>query len=125
MESNRENQDLYKNPELRIKLPSQIKNVTFAQKPQLLQENGLVLTDENYKVIEENGQKVLNIKLTGEQTSYLGEAVQGTTIKIYTNVEIDQNVQNSQEEIVMTDTNENATKYTDNGTEKVRIQISD
>ena len=124
LESNGEKQDLYKNPEIKIKLPSQIKNVTYAQKPQLFQPNGLQLTDENYKVTEENGQKVLSIKLTGEQTSYLGEAIQGTTIKINTNVEIDQNAQNREEEIVMTYTNENATKYTDNGTEKVKIQIS-
>ncbi len=124
LESNGENQDLYKNPEIKIKLPSQVKNVTYVQKPQLFQPNGLQLTDENYKVIEENGQKVLSIKLTGEQTNYLGEAIQGTTISINTNVEIDQNAQNTEEEIVMTYTNENATKYTDNGTEKVKIQIS-
>lgn len=124
LETKGEHQDLYKNPEIKIKLPSQVKNVSFAQKPQLIQANGLELTDENYKVIEENGQKALSIKLTGEQTNYPGQAVQGTTISIKTNVEIDKNAQNSQEEIVMTYTNENATKYTDNGTEKVNVQIS-
>ena len=37
LESSGEHQDLYKNPELKIKLPSQIKNVSFVQKPQLIQ----------------------------------------------------------------------------------------
>ena len=124
LESSGENQDLYKNPQIKIKLPSQVKNVTYTQIPQLMYANGLELTEGNYKVIEEKGQKVLDIKLTGEQTSYLGDAIQGTAITINTNVELDPNAINSQEEIVMTYTNENATKYIDNGTEKVNIQIS-
>lgn len=123
LESSEENQDLYKNPEIKIKLPTQIRNVTYVQAPQLMYANGLQLTTDNYKIIEENGQKVLSIKLTGEQTSYLGGSINGTTILIRTNVELDSNATNSQEEIVMTYTNENATKYTDNGTEKVNIQI--
>ena len=124
LESNGEKQDLYKNPEIKIKLPSQVKNVTYTQIPQLMYANGLELTEGNYKVIEENGQRVLDINLTGEQTSYLGEALQGSTLFITTNVQIDQAATDSNEEIVMTYTNENATKYTDNGTEKVNIQIS-
>ena len=120
LESSGEHQDLYKNPEIKVKLPSQVKKITYTQVPQLINPNGLQLTSENYKVIEENGQKVLQIKLTGEQTSYLGD---GTTIDIKTNVELDQNAESSEEEIVMTYTNQNATKYTDNGTEKVNVQI--
>ena len=124
LESSGEHQDLYKNPEIKIKLPSQIKNVSFAQKPQLMHaDNELTITEGNYTVTEENGQKVLNIKVTGEQTKYLGEAVKGVTILINTNVLIDSDATNSNEEIVMTYTNENATKYKDNGTQKVNIQI--
>ena len=125
LESSGENQDLYKNPQIKIKLPSQVKNVTYTQIPQLMYANGLELTEGNYKIIEENGQKVLDIKLTGEQTSYLGEAIQGTAISIKTNVIVDQAGSTGNEEIVMTYTNENATKYTDNGTEKINIQISE
>lgn len=124
LESSGEHQDLYKNPRIKIKLPSQIKNIAYTQIPQLMYANGLELTEGNYKVIEENGQKVLDIKLTGEQTSYLGEAIQGTTITINTNAQIDQVGATGNEEIVMTYTNENASKYTDNGTEKANIQIS-
>jgi len=125
LESSGEHQDLYKNPRIKIKLPSQIKNIAYTQIPQLMYANGLELTEGNYKIIEENGQKVLDIKLTGEQTSYLGEAIQGTAISIKTNVIVDQAGSTGNEEIVMTYTNENATKYTDNGTEKINIQISE
>ena len=123
LESSGEHQDLYKNPHIKIKLPSQVQNVTYTQIPQLMYANGLELTEGNYKIVEENGQKVIDITLTGEQTSYLGEAIQGTSININTNVQIDQVSESSNEELVMTYTNENATKYTDNGTEKVNTQI--
>ena len=123
LESSGEHQDLYKNPHIKIKLPSQVQNVTYTQIPQLMYANGLELTEGNYKIVEENGQKVIDITLTGEQASYLGEAVQGTTLLIKTNVQIDQTAITSNEEIIMTYTNENATKYTDNGTEKVNTQI--
>ena len=123
LESKGEYQDLYKNPTIKIKLPNQIEDVTFAQKPQLMYANGLELTDDNYTISVENGQKVININLTGEQTSYLGESIQGTTVLVKTNVKVNNNSQNSEEEIVLNYTNENATKYTDNGTQKVNVQI--
>ena len=124
LESNGEQYDLYKNPVIKIKLPSQIKNVSFSQKPQLMYaNNGLDLTEGNYTIEEENGQKVINIRLTGEQTSYLGEAVQGTTVLIKTNVIVDKNAENSEQEIVLNYTNENASIYADQGIEKVNIQI--
>lgn len=123
LESKNESQDLYKNPTLKIKLPSQIKSITYSQKPQLMYENGLTLTDENYTIVEEGGQKVLKVVLTGEQTKYFGEVVQGTTVLIKTNVKLNENVQDSEEEIVLNYTNENATKYTDNGTQKLNVEI--
>lgn len=123
LESKNESQDLYKNPTLKIKLPSQIKSITYSQKPQLMYENGLTLTDENYTIFEEGGQKVLKVVLTGEQTKYFGEVVQGTTVLIKTNVKLNENVQDSEEEIILNYINENATKYTDNGTQKLNVEI--
>ena len=123
LESSGEHQDLYKNPTIKIKLPRQITSVTSVQLPQLINANGLTLTENNYTIEEENGQKVVNIKLTGEQTRYLGESILGTTIPINLRVKLNQNAENSVEEIVMTYTNENATKYTDQGTEKLSIDI--
>ena len=123
LESSGEHQDLYKNPTIKIKLPRQITSVTSTQLPQLINANGLTLTENNYTIEEENGQKVVNIKLTGEQTRYLGEAIQGTTIPIKLMININPNAEGSLEEIVMTYTNENATKYTDNGTQKINVEI--
>ena len=124
LESNNEKQDLYKNPTLKIKLPKQIESATYSQKPQLMFANGeLEITDENYKIIEENGQKVLSINLTGEQTRYSSETEKGPTLLIKTNVKVKQNAEDSEEEIKLNYTNENASKYTDQGTENGNIQI--
>ena len=122
LESKNESQDLYKNPTLKIILPKQIKNVTKTQ-AKLLNSNGLEIKEEDFYVSEEDGQKVINIKLTGEQISYIGEAIQGTTILINAPVELDKEAESSEEEIKLNYTNENASKYTDQGTEKVNIQI--
>ena len=122
LESKNEMQDLYKNPTLKIKLPKQIKNVSNVQ-VRLLNENGLALEEENLSVTEENGQKIINISLTGEQIGYMGEAVQGTTILIKAPVELDKNAESSEEEIVLNYTNENASIYTDQGTEKLKLDI--
>ena len=124
LESSGEHQDLYKNPTIKIKLPRQITSVTYTQKPDLLYANNvLTIEDGDYTIGEENGQKVINIKLTGEQTRYLGDAIQGTTVLVKTNVKVNNNTQDSEEEIILNYTNENATKYTDNGIEKTKIQI--
>ena len=124
LESKGEYQDLYKNPTIKIKLPNQIENVTFTQKPDLMYaNNALKIEDEDYTIGEENGQKVVNIKLTGEQINYLGEAIQGITVLVKTNVKVKNNIQDSEEEIVLNYTNENATKYTDNGIQKANVQI--
>lgn len=122
LESKDESQDLYKNPTLKIKLPKQIKNVSSAQ-VRLLNEKGLVLEEGNLFITEENEQRIINIKLTGEQTSYLGEVVQGTTILIKAQVELDKKAESSEEEILLNYTNENATKYTDQGIEKLKLDI--
>ena len=123
LESNNEKQDLYKNPTLKIKLPKQIKEVTFSQKPEIMHDNELQLADEDYSISEKDGQKVINIELTGEQTKYFGEVVQGATIPIKLMAKVDSNTESSEEEVVLNYTNENATKYTDEGIEKVKVQI--
>ena len=124
LEAKGEKQDLYKNPMIKIKLPSQIESATFAQKPQIMYaDEKLTLADGDYTINEENGQKIINIKLTGEQTSYLGETVQGITVQIKTNVKVKNNATDSQEDIILNYTNENATKYTDNGVQRINVQI--
>ena len=122
LESKNESQDLYKNPTLKIILPKQIKNVTNSQ-ARILNVNGLELKEEDFYVSEEDGQKVINIKLTGEQISYIGEAVQGTTILINASVELDKEAESSEEKIILNYTNENASIYSDKGKEELNLDI--
>lgn len=122
LESKNESQDLYKNPTLKIRLPKQIKNVTKTQ-AKLLNSNGLEIKEEDFYVSEEDGQKVINIKLTGEQISYIGEAIQGTTILINAPVELDKEAESSEEKIILNYTNENASIYSDKGKEKLNLDI--
>lgn len=122
LESKNESQDLYKNPTLKIRLPKQIKNVTKTQ-AKLLNSNGLEIKEEDFYVSEEDGQKVINIKLTGEQISYIGEAIQGTTILINAPVELDKEAESSEEKIILNYTNENASIYSDKGKEELNLDI--
>ena len=116
LETNNETKDLYKNPELRITLPEQITSIKATA--QLQYGNGLTLKDFNID------NRVITVKLDGEQKSYEGEAVKGATVLIDAEVGIDKLATNSKENIILNYTNENATIYADNGEEKVQIQIA-
>ena len=122
LETDNETKDLYKNPVVKIRLPKQINKISAECR--LMYGNGLELKKGNFKINEENGQEVITITLTGEQKTYEGEAVNGATLNITANVELDKLATNSSEEIVMNYTNENATSYADNGEEKVKINIA-
>lgn len=119
LETDNENRDLFKNPVVKIKLPKQINRISA--ECNLMYGNGLELKKGNFKVNEENGQEVITITLTGEQKSYEGN---GATLNIIANVELNKLSANSLEDIIMTYTNENATKYADNGEERVKINIA-
>ena len=121
LESNDESRDLYKNPEIRIKLPKQITGISTQAK--LLYGNGLSLEKENFKILEENNQFVIYAKLVGEQTTYPGEALEGTTLLLNAKVRLDKLSTNSEEEIILNYTNENSTSFEDNGTQKLGINI--
>lgn len=121
LETDSEYRDLFKNPVVKIKLPKQINKISA--KCSLMYGNGLELQDGNFKIKEENGQEVIIINLTGEQKTYEGDAVKGTTLNITANVQLNKLSTNSTEEIVMTYTNENAVSYVDKGEEKVNINV--
>ena len=119
LETDNENKDLFKNPVIKIKLPKQINKISA--ECSLMYGNGLELKNGDFKINEENGQEVITITLTGEQTKYEGN---GATLNIIANVELNKLSTNSLEDIIMTYTNENATKYADNGEERVKINIA-
>ena len=118
--NNDESKDLYQNPTLKITFPKQVKainNLRF----QMLYANGLESTSVN--VSEENGNKVINIELAGTQTAYNTETLEGTTVIIYADLEVDKLATTSDEEIVMNYTNEIATSFQDNGEQKSPVKI--
>ena len=114
-----EYKDTFKNPTLKITLPSQVTHVSA--KCKLLYGNGLNLSEA--KVVEEDGHKVIYIKLDGEQAGYQGEAVKGPTVVVYANLELDKLAASSNEQIVLNYTNENAQEYVDGGEVKKDIEV--
>ena len=121
LETDSEYRDLYKNPVIKIKLPKQINKISA--KCNLMYGNGLELKQGGFKIKQENGQEVIAINLTGEQKTYEGDAVKGTTLNITANVGLSKLSTNSTEDIVMTYTNENAISYADKGEEKIKVNI--
>lgn len=117
--NNDESRDLYKNPVVKIALPKQV--IGVSAKCKVLYGNGLELG--NAKIIKENNANVIEIALSGIQNTYNTETLEGTTIIIYANLEVDKLASNSDEEIKLTYTNEMATSFEDNGEETVPVKI--
>ena len=117
--NNDESKDLYKNPNIKIKMPRQVKGIEA--KCKLLYGNGLNLGER--KITQEDGRYVIEIKLDGEQTEYNTEAVEGTKLVIYADLELYEKEANSEEKIELEYTNEKATSYKDEGREEVGIGI--
>ena len=119
LENNKEDRDLYKNPEIKITLPEQVTSVEA--KCKLMYGKGLELKDA--KIIKENGKYVIKINLSGDQTSYNTEILNGTTIIIYADLGIDKLVTNSKQQITLNYTNEKAYSFVNNAEEKIDINI--
>ena len=117
--NNDESKDLYQNPSIKITLPEQVKSVSA--KCKLLYGNGLELADA--KILTENGSYVIEVDLAGTQNSYNTETLEGTTIVLYADMEVDKLAVNRDEEIKLTYTNEIATSMEDNGEVTSPIKI--
>ena len=114
--NNDESKDLFQNPNIEIKLPDQV--VGINAKCKLLYGNGLELSDAKI----EDGNKI-KISLKGSQTSYNTQALEGTTLIIYANAEVDKLATNSDEEVTLSYTNEIATSIDNNGVVKKPVKI--
>ena len=118
--NNDESKDLYKNPVVKISLPKQITNVSA--KCKVLYGNGLELASAT--VDKENDSFVIKIGLEGTQNSYNQESIEGTTIIIYADLEIDKLSADSEEKINLNYSNEYATSYNDNGEQSKNVKIN-
>lgn len=119
LENNDESKDLFKNPVLKITLPKQVTNIQA--KCKLLYGNGLELG--NAKIYKENENNIIEIDLVGEQTKYNTETIEGTTVIIYADLELDKLSTSGEEQIKLNYTNEIATSLSDNGEESVNVKI--
>lgn len=103
LKTNSEENDLYKNPDIRITLPSQVENVTL-NSVNLLYEDELQVASQN--IIEENGRKVIAISVVGEQTKHNDGNVEGATLIINANLNLNRKATNSDEALKMSYTNQ-------------------
>ncbi|MBR3162585.1 MAG: DUF11 domain-containing protein [Clostridia bacterium] len=104
LKTSNEQNELYKNPTIKIALPSQVENVTV-NGINLLYEDELKISSANTH--DENGAKVIEINLEGEQTKHKAGNVQETTIIINANLTLNKKATNSNETISMTCVNGN------------------
>ena len=100
--ANDESKDLYKNPNVTIRLPKQLELISAQYA--VLYKNGLeageAVTSEN-----ENKQSEVNIKLNGEQLNY--DSTGGTTIRLKLEVKTSKLTPSQNTKIEMVYTNEN------------------
>ena len=114
--------DLYKNPTIKIQLPSTVENVTI--------NSVTPLYAEEFKVnsIYNNTSKTLEIKLIGEQTAHAETEATQLYLQIDIDVTLSKLASSKKDKITMTYTNENATQFDSetvgNGIIEKEIEIS-
>lgn len=112
---------LYENPTISIELPEVIKDIEVNSIKALYNDE---LKIKDAKLVEEDGKKSINISMEGTQTQYSTENsdIQGTSIVIDTNMELDKLGTNQNAEIKMSYTN-NSSEVKENKTAKTDIPI--
>lgn len=104
LKTNSEETNLYKNPKIKISLPTQVENIKI-NSVKLLYEDKLQV--QSVEVAEENGEKIILVDLIGEQTEHQIGAVEGTAIIINADLTLNKKATNSNETIKMSCTNQN------------------
>ena len=114
--------DLFKNPTIKIQLPSSVEEINVKSIDKLYGDEFAIKPEYNTK------DKIINITLTGEQTAYPETQATQLYIQINLDITLSKTTPSKQDKIVMTYTNENATQYeggtTDVGTVEKTIGIS-
>ena len=95
LNSRDENNDLYKNPTVRIQLPAIVQDINI-KSVQLIDEEELKIESSN--LVEGN---IVEIKLSGEQTNYKDIAIEGAIIILNMDITLDKKAPSSQEQIIL------------------------
>ena len=106
-----ESKDLYKEPTIKIVFPKNA--IEVDSRYRMLGENGLSRNDAVLK--EEDGRKVLEINLSGEQVKYPEEAIIGTDIVVNATITMDETMITGKDSFIVTYTNKKAVKYDNEG----------
>ena len=104
-----EKNELFKNPIIEITLPQQVTNINV-KSLNLLYENELTIS--NYSV-ERNR---IIVYLTGEQTQYKEQAIEGAEVIINTDITVDRKAGNSEQSVKLAYSNEKAVNYQNGAT---------
>jgi hypothetical protein len=104
LKTDQERYDLFENPEIILEFPSAVENIEVTA-INLLYKNGLSL--ENWNIYTNTlGKQVLDIRLTGSQQDYTPGSIQeGTTVVIYTKVDVNRLTADTSANLKMTYTN--------------------
>lgn len=119
--TNNNSYDLFKNPEIRITLPEEVENITIGE-VSLIYNTELKL---EYARLEENN-RVLVLKLAGEETNYKLGIQEGTKIIIPAVIKLKNTVSTQNANLKMTYTNELAKniEYKMQGKESVEVPVN-
>lgn len=104
LESRDEKNELFKNPNIKIELPEKIEKI----------ENVDInlLNEEELKIVSSRLEgNTLEIQLSGEQTKYKNEAIEGAKIRIIADLTVNKKSLSSTEKVKLLYTNENAINY--------------
>ena len=120
LKTNNSQYSLFKNPTINIEMPKEIESAK-------INSAELIYDNQNFKITSSkvntniNGNKVISIQMQGMQTSYENsELVEGTTIRIPLTLTVSKNIENSEENINISYSNE-ITATTENRDLKVTL----
>ena len=113
--------DLYRNPTVQITLPSEIENVEIKTINLLYNEN---IQIASYDVTtDNNGNKVINVRMQGDQTEFVTDISKGINIVINTDITLKRTSASTTKEAVLKVVNEKAVQYENDGIAKVGLNI--
>lgn len=109
LKSNSEQYDLYKNPNLEIEFPEDVKDINVNRINKLYGDEFEISASKFVR----NSKIVIAISLKGEQTQYKDSGIEGTTIVINADLKLNNKATSKTDSFKMTYTNEKANSYKD------------
>ena len=114
--------NLFKNPVIDIKLPNEVEKVVLVESS-ILYDSGLQLG--SVQVVDDNGSKVIRVKVNGTQTSYVqNEVVNGANIVIPASIILKKDIVSSQENIAVSFANYRNVKSPETGNLDIPVNVT-